>query len=210
MNRRHGIAGVVAGLALLAPRAFADNENAVRIGNDEAMTVWSIYQSNQNERDMATLAKDKASSQPVKDLSGRLLEDSRTADAKIRAYANKRHIDLDALSHQVTRTIDDQLEGDRMAHSVGSSMGEYAFTAENAVKTSREAGTAIGKLRRLDGTEFDRAFTRSVVRDHQSLVDVLANARKQANDDDMKDLIDGLMPDVEQHLAAAQKLAVNL
>ncbi len=210
MNRKHGIASVLAGLALLVPRAFADTGSTTRIGNDEAMTIWSIYQSNQNERDMATLAKDKTNSQKVKDLSGRLLEDSRTADAKIRAYASKRHIDLDALSHQVTRTIDDQLEGDRMVHSVGSSMGEYAFTAENAVKTSKEAGTAIGKLRRLDGSEFDRAYARNVVSDHQTLIDVLANARKQANDPDMNELIDGLMPDVEQHLAMAQKVAVNL
>ncbi len=175
---------------------------------DEATTLLSLHQAYENERAVAALAMDRSKSQGVKDVSDRMMGDAKSADAEIRAYARKRHIDLDVLARRATREIDDQLELDRRAHSVGSGMGEYAFSSENDIKSRMEAATPAGKLRRLDGSEFDRAFARNVIADHESQIELLASARAQSSDD-LKSLIDRLLPDVQEHLKMVQRLASN-
>ncbi len=127
---------IAGGLVLMAPRGFAQGRGAGTM-SDEAMTLWSIHEANQNERDVATLAKEKSKSQTVKDVSAKFLDDSRDTDAQIRAYAKKRQIDLDALALQTNREMDDALAGERRSRSIGSATGEYAFTSENVIKTRR-------------------------------------------------------------------------
>jgi predicted outer membrane protein len=64
----------------------------------------------------------------------------------------------------------------------------------------------LGKLRKLQGAEFDREFTRAMVEGHQAAIDQLRSARADTIDPEMRSLLDELLPTFEQHLSMAQKL----
>jgi putative membrane protein len=190
-----------AGFALLALPAYSQTDR-------DPMILLHIHQTNQNEIEMARLAKTNSSSQEVKDFAHQMIKDHKSADAQVQTYAKNHKIDLDAVHRRLVETRDDRLELERRARTVGSATGEWAFTWENTLRSNKSKHkAALGNLRKLNGAEFDREFTRAMVEDHQAAIDQLLSARSDASDSEVRNLIDELLPTFRQHLSMAQKLS---
>jgi putative membrane protein len=69
-----------------------------------------------------------------------------------------------------------------------------------------EARADLSKLENLSGPEFDRQFMNMMVTDHQKTIDNLRNFQMQAQNPDLKDYINDLIPKVQKHLEKAQDL----
>jgi putative membrane protein len=205
MNWKPIAFGAAAGLVLFALPTHSQTPADPQTDRD-SMILLFIHHTDQNEIEMAKLAKDNSSSQKVKSFADQLIKDHKTVDSQVQTYAKDHRIDLDALGRRVSQANQDQLELERRARTVGSATGEWAWTWEHAVRSESAHKTALDKLRKLKGAEFDREFTRAMVEDHQAAIDRLSSARSAASDPGMKNLIDKLLPTFKHHLDMAQKL----
>jgi len=178
----------------------------------EALILARIHRANQNEIEMANLAKENASSDAVRRLAGRIYTDHSRADDQVLAFARSHHIELPVAAQRAELN---QMQMDEAhAKAVGSAAGEYT----RSISGTGGAGTAdqddhdstIAKLRNLKGAEFDREFVNAMVVDHQKTIDRLTKARSEIKDRDTLALIDKLLPTLKQHLSMAQKVQSNL
>jgi len=207
MNWTKKASCAAAGFLLLAlPAHSQTGSSSDNLNRYEAMVVWSIHQGNQTEIAMANLAKDQSASKNVKDFADRIIQDHRSAEAQVQAYARSHKINLGELARQLADMSREQIELERRARTVGSATGEYAWTWEPAIKSADEDRTQMGKLRKLEGPDFDRQFARAMVNDHQMMIDQLTDARARTTDSDLRSLIDKVLPTFRQHLSMAQKL----
>ncbi len=181
MNWKPKALVAAAGFALLALPAYSQTDR-------DPMILLHIHQANQDEIEMARLAKTNSSSQEVKNFAHQMIKDHKSAEAQVQTYAKNHKIDLDAVHRRLVETRDDRLELERRARTIGSATGEC-------------------NLRKLNGAEFDREFTRAMVEDHQAAIDQLLSARSDASDSEVRNLIDELLPTFRQHLSMAQKLS---
>jgi putative membrane protein len=202
MNWKPMAFSAAAGLVLFALPTNAQNAQTDR----DPMILLFIHQADQNEIEMAKLAKDNSSSQKVKNFADQIIKDHKSADEQVQTYAKNHKIDLDALHRRLSEKDQDQIELDRRARAVGSATGEWAWTWEHAVRSESGHKTALDNLRKLKGAEFDREFTRAMVEDHQMAIDRLSSARSTTGDPELRNLIDKLLPTFKQHLGMAQKL----
>jgi putative membrane protein len=205
MNWKPMAFGAAAGLVLFALPTYSQTPANPQTDRDPMILLF-IHHADQNEIEMAKLAKENSSSQKVKSFADQILKDHKTVDDQVQTYAKNHKIDLDALHRRLSQTSQEQIELERRARTVGSATGEWAWTWEHALRSESGHKTALDKLRKLKGAEFDREFTRAMVEDHQTAVDRLSSARSATSDPEMRNLIDKLLPTFKQHLSMAQKL----
>jgi putative membrane protein len=190
-----------AGFVLLGLPAYSQTDR-------DPMILLHIHQGDQDEIAMARLAKTNSSSQEVKNFAHQIIKDHKSADARVQAYAKDHKLDLEAIHRRLVETRADRLELERSARTIGSATGEWAWTWENTLRSNKSKHeAALDNLRKLNGAEFDREFTRAMVEDHQAAIDQLLSARSDASDSEVRNLIDELLPTFRQHLSMAQKLS---
>jgi putative membrane protein len=172
--------------------------------NRDALLLGYLHHVNEIEVQLANLAKDNASSADVKNFADHISKDHQAADEQVIALAKNRNVDLAALQKQkdAMMTGSATAQASRMAES-----GTGGGTPHDAMA---EHKAEIEKLRTLKGPEFDREYTRVMVKEHQAVVDKLTTARSQISDQDTIKLVDQLLPKQKQHLAMAQKLQDSL
>ena len=183
-----------------------------------------IHNADQRDIEMANLAKDNSNSKQVKDFADKVISDSKASDNQVQTYARSHNIDLTkgptgtggsgtsaASKADSKAALDDQLELERRVRAVGSATGEYAFMAEP--RHSREAALAraehqgaLGKLRNLKGPEFDREYSRTMVKEEQHAVDQLTAARSHLSDPAIIVIVDDQLPTMKEDLRSAQSL----
>lgn len=73
---------------------------------------------------------------------------------------------------------------------------------------SDESHTELGKLEGLNGTEFDKEFSKLMVKDHETNISAFEKATKKAVDPDVKAYAEQTLPTLRQHLVAAKRLSV--
>jgi len=78
---------------------------------------------------------------------------------------------------------------------------------DTAQKKLQEGRDAAAKLRVLEGNDFDRAFARMMVDDHQKAIDLVNTARAKVSDPDLRALLAEVSPVLEKHLEHARTLA---
>jgi putative membrane protein len=169
-----------------------------------------LHRDNQNEIELAKMAKENSGSKEVKDFADRIMKDHQNADEQVMAYAKSHNIDLNAAQRELSEISKEKLEEERRSRAVGTATGEWAVTWENELRAKSEHKEAIEKLRTLKGAEFDRMFTRTMVERHQTAVDRLAMARTRVRDSELISLIDKLLPTYKEHLSMAQKLQASV
>jgi putative membrane protein len=75
---------------------------------------------------------------------------------------------------------------------------------------SPEGHATLGKLEGLNGTEFDKAFSQMMVKDHtQDISDFEKEANKKAADADVKAYAQGTLPTLRHHLMLANRLSAD-
>ena len=73
---------------------------------------------------------------------------------------------------------------------------------------SPESRTMLGKLESLNGTEFDKEFSKMMVKDHTAdISDFQKEAKKKDADADVKAYAEQTLPTLRQHLTLANRLS---
>jgi len=73
-------------------------------------------------------------------------------------------------------------------------------------KVDAKHQAAVDKLGPLQGEEFDRAYGKQMVQDHEETVDLFEKESAQGQDDDLKALATKLLPKLRDHLKMARDL----
>ncbi len=92
-----------------------------------------------------------------------------------------------------------------LAKEKGVKLGEKPRD-ELAQEEQQQSMELHQKLAKLHGLEFDHAFSRAMVEDHQKDIDHLKQWRAQLNDADVVALIDQTLPVLDRHLDEAKRL----
>ncbi len=193
-------------IALPAYAQYVTHQQQVSPTPRDERIVSFIHQANLFEIEASKLAQEKSGSQGVKDFATLMISDHQSADELVRAYAQSKGIDLDALRSQLMALDDQRLEDERRSKTLGSATGEWAFTWENANVAKDEDSKTLVRLRKLQGAAFDREYASTMVKGHQHVVDRLADVRDHGLDPALRDLIDQLLPTVRNHLEMAKAL----
>jgi putative membrane protein len=73
-----------------------------------------------------------------------------------------------------------------------------------------EAEQDIARMNGLSGAEFDREFVNMMVMDHQKTVGMYRDIQGIAQDADVRQYVEDLLPELEMHLEKAQRLQSKL
>ena len=65
---------------------------------------------------------------------------------------------------------------------------------------------AVEQLSRLQGSEFDRAYARQMVKDHEETVALFKGEAERGQDPELKALANKLLPKLQNHLTMARRL----
>jgi putative membrane protein len=96
----------------------------------------------------------------------------------------------------------DQLEQLAKNKSVDLSM--------NKDKTDKKIQSAVDKLSKYDGADFDKHYMDMMVSDHEKDVKEFQNASKNAKDMDVKSFASDTLPTLEDHLKMAKEIQSKL
>lgn len=147
--------------------------------------VRSIHEANQKEIAMAQMALDKAESAKVKAYARKLVADHQAADKQLMAYADRKDMDRSKLQQTATAAGGTGASG----HS-----GVSGHSEDHA------------RLNDLSGQEFDRAFAAMMLADHDEAITTVRAARDGAIDPALRNLLNAMLPKLEQHRRNAQQL----
>ena len=173
--------------------------------------VGFIHQTDLDEIEMASLAKDRSSNDAIKSFADQIIKDHRNVDTDLDAFAKAHNIDLKQATDQYIKASQklSQIKEDMLlSREVGSPIGEYArpFGPEGLGSPSLHQ-EEMDELRKLKGPDFDRQFLRDVVSDHGRVIRRLKTIRSRSTDNaDLARFIDKVLPVFEQHESAAQRL----
>jgi len=92
-------------------------------------------------------------------------------------------------------------EGKKIAHSKG---------AKPPADTDKKHQAALKKLQGLSGAEFDRAYMRQMVQDHQEVLQLAQKTAKSTKDAELKAHLEKGAPHIQEHLDQAKKLSAQL
>jgi putative membrane protein len=70
--------------------------------------------------------------------------------------------------------------------------------------------SALEKLQKASGADFDRQYMQQMVRDHQEVLKVAEKAAKDAKDPQLKAHAEKGVPHIKEHLAQARKISESL
>jgi putative membrane protein len=162
-----------------ADDASRSNSAAPTAGTEgDVGLVTKVHQANQKEIEMAQMALDKAESPKVKAYARKLLTDHQAADKKLMAYAEKKNLDR--------------------------SQVEATATGTTASPTD-EAGHK--RLMNATGTDFDREFVNMMIDEHDKAIDLVKSGKDAATDKQLRTMLGGVLPKLEQHRKMAHDLA---
>jgi putative membrane protein len=181
--------GLLFALALCPALASADDKAASatprsRAASNQNDDKWSdgrlvalLHHVNQEEIAAGKLAQEKGNSQAIKDYGRKLVKDHTRSDQDVLAAADKAGIK----SNQRELTTHDQEE-------------------------MRVDKKKMDQVKRLSGSEFDTGFAQVMSRDHDHMISMLRDAKKQVSAP-MRELIDSTIPVLQEHKDLADKAA---
>jgi putative membrane protein len=139
------------------------------------------------EVQMGKLGVQKAQSEQAKQFAQRLIDDH------TRANADLKQPDPDKIAG-----ITDDTDRSRVREKEDADRGEHKEHAE------------LKKLENLSGTEFDRAFAKIAVNDHEKDVKEFEKVSQKADDSDVKAFAAKTLPTLREHLQQARSLQASV
>ena len=121
---------------------------------------------------------------------------TRARDADVKAFGRMMVTDHRAMIQETDR--------------IATAAGITAVQAATTDSIQRAATTATDSLKTLQGADFDRAYIAGQVRDHQNTLRALQEFAGAAQNAELKAMIQGAMPKVQQHLDRATELQGKL
>jgi putative membrane protein len=74
-------------------------------------------------------------------------------------------------------------------------------------EAKKEDQSALKKLEKASGAEFDRAYIEQMVKDHEKALQLVQDAAKNAKDPELKQAAAKAAPEIKQHLDMAKQVA---
>lgn len=141
--------------------------------------VGTLHRVNQIELEAGTMAERRGGTQAMRDYGATLQRDSAAAAERLRRYAGRHHIPLDAAP----------------PFGIASELARARGELEN--------------LENLGGASFDREFAEMMVRDHPKALLILDRARSDITDPDLKAILDEVEPNLREHEQIAANLLME-
>ena len=142
-----------------------------------AAILEQIHQADLEEIAIAKIAEEKASTDEIRAYAEQLVADQTNADQTVATMAKKLGVHL-----------------------------HDAATSREARRRSVHEKLVEHKVSSSSGAKFDRLFLQQTSEDHDKLIGALKQDREDANNDDIEELIDKILPILEQHRELAQIL----
>jgi len=157
-----------------------------------------LHHANMEEIKAGQMAQSKASSSGVKDYARTLVQDHQQADKQVLAMADKMHVDMKK-NMEMGDMDHSKMDHSKMDHSQMSGMDHDKMKMHEA---------KMDQLQKMSGKEFDQAFLTMMVNGHDHVIEMVKNAQANAKDD-LKAMLDQMMPTLERHKQIAQDLLKN-
>ena len=138
--------------------------------------LTEIHATNQLEIEAGQLAASKGSSAEVRDYGKTLAADHKSADQKVKSLAQRKGIALQEKPSDPQKREQAEDDAKHMAH-----------------------------LKQLSGAQFDREFLEAMASGHQRAIADLEKAKTAVADQDVKKLVEELMPTLHKHEAKADQ-----
>ena len=95
-------------------------------------------------------------------------------------------------------------------NSISNMVKDQKATPSAAVPKPSDAQAQMSKMQKLSGAEFDREFMSAMVQGHQKMLSDLNQSLTAVQNNDLKDYIKDLIPDVQKHLDRALEVQKKL
>lgn len=130
------------------------------------------------------------------------------------AAAGMAEVDMGHMAAEHAGRTEVKSFGQRMVDDHNQANAELAtLAASKGVtlpgETSAAAQTDMQSLNALSGAEFDKAYTKMMVAEHQKAVTLFQRASESSADPDVKAWATKVLPTVKAHLSNVKKLAPN-
>ena len=110
----------------------------------------------------------------------------------------------DAIKSFGQKMVDDHSKANEQLMSLAQSKGVDLSAEKDA--TDKKIQKATDKLSKMEGADFDKAYAKAMVKDHQKDVKEFEMASKDAKDPDVKAFASQTLPILQDHLKMAQDL----
>jgi len=161
--------------------------------NDEKF-VREAAKGGMMEVHMGKLGVQKAQSDQVKQFAQRLVDDHTKANTELKQIASTKGITLP--------------DADRIAGTPDTDRTQVRERTDTD-KTGKEHAE-IKRLEGLSGTEFDRAFVRAAINDHEKDVKEFEKAAEKCDDAELKAFAAKTLPTLREHLSQARSLQAQV
>lgn len=127
------------------------------------------------------------------------------------AQANMAEIELGKLAQEKAKSREVKDFGKHMVEDHGAKLDENKQLAEKKgaklpQAPNKEQQAAKSKLEKLSGADFDRAYSKQMVDDHQKTLKLVQDTAKNAKNPELKAAAEKAAPGVEKHLQMAKGL----
>ena len=144
----------------------------------EQLVLSKIHQTNQMEVSLGHLAEEKATRSGVRAYGDRLWRDHHIADLKVKALARAEGVELIQPKPQTKQ--ERQFQQSQMK--------------------------IVDKLKAVQGPEFDQIYLNAMVQGHTHAIDTLDDVAGRLNDENVRSLVEKLIPILKQHRELARHL----
>jgi len=167
---------------------------------------------------MAHLGMTKGSDATLKGYAQRLANDHSEANTKLEAIASKNGIVGGTDAHAAASS---NPSGDRSAAGHGAAATSAAGSSaarSSADAAGAQSGVTFGgghdsmdsHLSGLNGTDFDRAFAKQMVQDHEQAIAKFEAAQQEVTDTEVRGFIAATLPTLREHLKQARDIQAGL
>jgi len=164
----------------------------------DEMVLRHLHHANLEEIKAGQLAQSKASAAAVKDYGRTLVQDHQQADKHVLTMADKMHVDIKKTT-DMSDMDHSKMDHSKMDRSQTSDMDHDKMKMHQA---------KMDQLQKMTGKEFDQTFLTMMVNGHDHVIEMVKNAQANAKDD-LKAMLDQMMPTLERHKQIAQDLLKN-
>ncbi|SRR6266566_9249382 len=162
-------------LALVPALSFAAQKQAEDAKMTDERLVTILHDTNKEEIAAGRLAQQKGNSAEIKSYGEKLVTDHTKADEQVMAAASK----------------------------AGVKPNPSSLSAHDK-EMMRTEKRKLDQMKRLSGSEFDKAFAQEMSRDHDQMISMLRDAKNHVSAP-MKELVDNTIPVLEEHKDLADK-----
>jgi putative membrane protein len=196
-------------VALSAAAALADDKDkgappknettetgkASQLSRGDEHFIQEAHKGGHMEVKMGNLAVQKGQSSEVKQFGQRLIDDHTKAGAELKQLASSKGVTLP--------------DNEKIAGAKEETDRIQVREKEGVNDENHKVHAEMKKLESLSGAEFDRAFAKMAVTDHEKDIKLFEKASQNGNDAEVKAFAAKTLPTLREHLQQAQTLQTS-